>query len=254
MSQELLLRIQRDRELDAGCSPDGQLPSCGNSPRTTPAIVPANAFPAAVAAAEAPGLSSSTAAAAPATNDADAHVHELTLQASRLRDMSRSVKGLLQLATGEVEGALEATGNTEIHSSSRFHGAVPPPVETDRDVRVVTTTTQTEGVLVGREVVDGLKEELRVADGATKAIQREKARLDEELHRTAVQLAEIREALSNKTAQVCFCCNAVMYLVFSLFVTDSYVPWQSVCGVVAAMAGDHAIPRCFKFIQFSLVD
>lgn len=221
MSQALLLRIQRDRGLDGGgggLSREGQ-PLSTESHRTTATTVaePASAFPIA-ATMSAPPVQAKT------DLPSSTQVHELTVQASRLRDMSRSVKSLLQLATGEVEGALEATSNSvevpHTSSSSPFQGATVPTsasvvptaaaaagmVEAGSRREKATATTQTEdGVWWGgREVLDRLKEELGMAKTTTEILQQENARLEQELDRATAQLGEAGEMLDSKTAQVCF--------------------------------------------------
>ncbi|CAM9394029.1 unnamed protein product, partial [Sphacelaria rigidula] len=183
LSQALLLRIQRDRGLDGGggLSREAQ-PLSTESHRTTATTVAesASAFPIA-ATMSAPPVQAKT------DLPSSTQVHELTVQASRLRDMSRSVKSLLQLATGEVEGALEATSNS---AGSRREKA--------------TATTQTENGVWwgGREVLDKLKEELGMAKTTTEILQQENARLEQELDRATAQLGEVGEMLDSKTAQV----------------------------------------------------
>lgn len=121
-----------------------------------------------------------------------------------LRDMSRSVKGLLQLATGEVEGARQATGDAVSGGDEHSSGATPPPASSAVARSAAAATTQTDEEVVGRVAVDKLVEDVRVAQKVAQRLEAEKARLDVALSEATAELAEVRELLSTKATQVMF--------------------------------------------------
>lgn len=114
--------------------------------------------------------------------------------------MSGGVKRLLQLATGEVQGALEDTmesvglAATAADERTANGGGAPDPPAV---VTVTTVATQ-----AGDHGADGLVEELRAIEAVARALEREKARLDVELGKAVGELASVRELLRAKTAQV----------------------------------------------------
>lgn len=142
------------------------------------------------------------------TTIADVHVHELAAQASRLRDMSRSVKGLLQLATGEVQGALDSTVGLGLTSGNgqQDRSIVPPPAPVAAAAPVVVASmasTQTGEDVPGNGGLETVVEELQVAETAARALQTEKTRLDVELGKVTANLGELQAMLRAKTEQVC---------------------------------------------------
>lgn len=158
--------------------------------------------------AAAPPVEDGNAATAGGASLTDAHVRELATQASRMRGMSGNVQRLLQLAAGEVQGALEdtresfglATADTGRercgNSNSKVTAAPAVPV-----AAAVGTQTGHDSEL-GRERIDDLLEELRGAEAATRALEADKARLDAELGRAVEEVAGAQRLLREKTAQV----------------------------------------------------
>lgn len=206
LSQELLLRIHRKRQSRDGNSDSSAAPPRGcKDASAPPTTLHSRANPAqgsrerppgaAAAAAPAPEESQPTSA----SSSADAHVYELTAQASRLRDMSGNVKRLLQLAAGEVLGALEDTRDS-------FGAATPAAGH----MRGTLAAPQGGEAAAGdpasprRENVDLLMEQLREANAMARSLEAEKARVGDELGKAVAQLAKAQEQLRDKAAQVCF--------------------------------------------------
>lgn len=123
------------------------------------------------------------------TPSPDAHVHELASQASKLRGMSGDLKRLLQVAAGEVQGALEDTRDS-------LGVAVAAATAT-------AVGTQTAGgVIPTKDNVDALEEELCGVKAAARELETQKLRLDDELGGALEELAKIQGLLRDKTAEV----------------------------------------------------
>lgn len=140
------------------------------------------------------------------TSSPDAHVHELASQASKLRGMSGDLKRLLQVAAGEVQGALEDTRD----SLGVAAGAAT----------ATAVGTQTGGgVIPTRDNVDALEEELCGVKVAARELETEKSRLDRELREALGELAEVQGLLRDKTAEVrhgeLLLCVAVVVVIVS---------------------------------------
>lgn len=204
LSQELLLRIHRKRQSRDGNSDSSAAPPRGCKEASAPPTTlhsranPAQGSrkrPPGAAAAPAPEESQPTSA----SSSADAHVHELTAQASRLRDMSGNVKRLLHLAAGEVLGALEDTRDTfgvATPAAGHTRGALAAPQGGE--------ATAGDPASPRGENVDLLMEQLREANAVARSLEAEKARVGDELGKAVAQLAKAQEQLRDKAAQVCF--------------------------------------------------
>lgn len=147
----------------------------------------------------------------------DIHVHELTAEAAKLRGMSDNVKRLLQLAVGEVQGALDGTresfGLATADDGHHRSDATDPQLRTG----VASATANAVGTQTGddvvhtREGVDILVEKLREGEAAARALEAENSRLEAELGKALGELASVQELLRDKAAQV--------------------GAWRSLCGV-----------------------
>ncbi|CAN0527810.1 unnamed protein product, partial [Ectocarpus sp. 12 AP-2014] len=201
LSQELLLRIHRQRQNNAVADPSDTA-----TPATHPAAAPAPKHhhqPDAATQESHPGATEETPSAAPADLAAaagerptsaatsslstDAHVHELAAQASKLRGMSGNVKRLLQLAAGEVQGALEDT-----RDSLGVAGAT-----------AATVGTQTAQGLDGptREEVECLEQQVVRMKAEAQALEAEKSRLSDELSAAVGELTKIQGLLGDKMSE-----------------------------------------------------
>ena len=112
--------------------------------------------------------------------------------------MSSNVKRLLQLAAGEVLGALEDTrGSLGAATSTADHArGVLPAVPGGKAAAGDPVAPNGAGL-------DLLTEQLRGANAVARALEADKLRLDDELKKVVAQLAECQEHLRDKTAQVC---------------------------------------------------
>lgn len=236
LSQELLLRIHRQRQGHGGNADN--VPAAVSSPQDTTSATTAQAHPrpdatAAAVAAAAAEEEEGQQATAGAPSSTDAHVHELAAQASKLRGMSGNVKRLLEIAAGEVQGALEDTRDSlGVAAAAAATAAAAAATE-------VGTQTQ-ESVGPTKERVGALEERLREATAAARALEVEKSRLDGELGAAAGELAKVQGLLREKTAEVRSrrekSCVLVIFpsALFSrcLLVQSSGI-WKCVCGCVA---------------------
>ena len=123
-------------------------------------------------------------------------MHELAAQASRLRGMSGNVKRLLEIAAGEVQGALEDTRDSLGVAASAVAGRAAAATA------VVGTQTQQEGVGPSKEEVDALEQQLRGAAESARALEAEKSRLGGELGTAVGELAKVQGLLREKAAEV----------------------------------------------------
>ncbi|CAM9412797.1 unnamed protein product, partial [Ectocarpus sp. 6 AP-2014] len=201
LSQELLLRIHRQRQNNAVADPTDTA-----TPATHPAAAPAPKHhhqPDAATQESHPGATEETPSAAPAELAAtagerptsaatsslstDAHVHELAAQASKLRGMSGNVKRLLQLAAGEVQGALEDT-----RDSLGVAGAT-----------AATVGTQTAEGLDGptREEVECLEQQVVRMKAEAQAREADKSRLSGELSAAVGELTKVQGLLEDKMSE-----------------------------------------------------
>lgn len=136
-------------------------------------------------------------AAAVSSPPTDTIVSELAVQASRLRGMSGNVKRLLQLAMGEVQGALQDTREScGLATAGAEHAA--GHVSLPQEKTVAAISTQTENI----KSLDVVMEELRGSEATARALEAEKARLDVELGKAIDELAGVQEKLREKTSQV----------------------------------------------------
>lgn len=112
--------------------------------------------------------------------------------------MSGNVKRLLQLAAGEVLGALEDTRDS--------FGAATPAAGNTRGTLAPSQGWEAgagDPAALRRENVD-LTEQLREANSVARALEADKARTDDQLGKAVAQLAEAQGHLRDKAAQVCF--------------------------------------------------
>lgn len=204
LSQELLLRIHRQRQgHHHGTDTNNGSATASDPNNATAAVtqaqlrqrVPATATATAAAAATAEEEEQRPGVEARASSSTDAHVHELAAQASKLRGMSGNVKRLLEIAAGEVQGALEDT---------RDSLGVAAAATATAATAVAGTQTQQESVGHTKEEVDALEQKLRDATAAARALEAEKSRLDGELGTAVGELAKVRGLLREKTAEVCW--------------------------------------------------
>ena len=113
--------------------------------------------------------------------------------------MSGNVKRLLQLAAGEVLGALEDTRDS--------FGAATPASGHPREALAPSQGWEAgagDPAAPRRENVDILTEQLREANSVARALEADKARTDDQLGKAVAQLAEAQEHLRDKAAQVGF--------------------------------------------------
>ncbi|CAM9440994.1 unnamed protein product [Laminaria digitata] len=202
LSQELLLRIHRKRQSRDGNSDSSAAPprTCKEAP-TPPTTLHNRANPTQGSRERPPGAPTVAAApeeSQPATTSspADAHVYELTTQASRLRDMSGNVKRLLQLAAGEVLGALEDTRDSfgaAALTAGHTVGAAAPPQGGE--------AAAGDPAAPRRENLDLLMEQLREAKAVARALEADKMRMDDELGKAMAQLTKAQGHLRDKAAQ-----------------------------------------------------
>lgn len=218
MSQALLLRVYGDRRDRNNLSGPGDPPvkEARNAGHPSAAKALVRGAPSVLNASEQPSsppppIATGSGVEAPS----NAHVQELTVQATKLRDMTRSVKGLLELATSSVEGGLD--GRVDGKSSVGLGGQRSAPGRSSTEggavaekargaVAVVAAATQTEGGGEGRDEMrlnQAVLERLRAAEAAAQAFGEEKTRLDAELENTSAELRRLQELLRTKTAQVC---------------------------------------------------
>lgn len=113
--------------------------------------------------------------------------------------MSGNVKRLLEIAAGEVQGALEDTRD----SLGVAAAAASPPTPAPTTAAVGTQTQQESGGPT-REGMDALEEQLRDATAAARALEVEKSRLGGELGTAVGELAKVQGLLREKTAEVRF--------------------------------------------------
>lgn len=199
-----MLRIHRKRQSRDGNSDSSAAPSSSckdaSAPPTTlhnranPALGSRERLAEATAVAAAPEESQP----ASAFSSVDAHVYELTAQASRLRDMSGNVKRLLQLAAGEVLGALEDTRDSfgaATPAAGHTRGAPAPPRGGEAAAENPAAPT--------RESLDVLMEQLREANAVARALEADKSRMGDELSKAVAKLAKAEGHLRDKAAQVC---------------------------------------------------
>lgn len=233
MSQELLLRIHRQRQgHDTGAD---SVPAAASNPQnTTAAAAQARPRPGAAAAATATATATATVeegegqrpAAGGGASSTDAHVHELAAQASKLRGMSGNVKRLLEIAAGEVQGALEDTRDSLGVAAAAAATATAPAT--------AVGAQKQESVGPMKESVDALEEELRDSTAAARALEAEKSRLGRELGTAVGELAKVQGLLREKAAEVrlrrsgvCCYCSRRLFQVYSVQI---YILF---CGCVA---------------------
>eukprot|EP00903_Cladosiphon_okamuranus_P008266 g7956.t1 len=200
LSQELLLRIHRQRQGQHHGTDTNDAPATASDPNNTtaaatqaqlrqraPALAPAPAPAAEEEEERRPGVEARA-------SSTDAHVHELAAQASKLRGLSGNVKRLLEIAAGEVQGALEDT---------RDSLGVAAAATAATATAAVGTQTHRESASAGptKEEVDALEEQLRDATAAARALEVEKARLDGELGTAVGELSRVQGLLREKTAE-----------------------------------------------------
>lgn len=188
LSQELLLKIQGEQQANESSTMD--------SPTRPSDARVASAVPLAVTATSGGGSQEGHAAAV-SCPPTDTLVSELAVQASRLRGMSGNVKRLLQLAMGEVQGALQDTREScGLATAETEHAASRMPVPQEKTAAAMGT--QTEHI----KSLDVVMEELRGSEATARALEAEKARLDVELGKAIDELEGVQEKLREKTAQV----------------------------------------------------
>lgn len=195
MSQELLLRVcgkERDRE---SCGEAGSPSSSGeNRPSESAHGKPDGRSP----------TSTSGPAASP-----NAHVHELDAQATRLRGMTQSVRGLLRSMPERDQGEVEDGSRPVPGRGPKREVPCVPPVEAvvgdgtgGGRGSAVPAAKQAEGD--GRECkhLDAALGELRIAEGKVEGLQAEEARLNAEIERASTELSRVQELLNAKAKQV----------------------------------------------------
>lgn len=112
--------------------------------------------------------------------------------------MSGNVKRLLQLAAGEVLGALEDTRDSfgaATPAAGHTRGAPAPPRGGEAAAENPAAPT--------RESLDVLMEQLREANAVARALEADKSRMGDELSKAVAKLAKAEGHLRDKAAQVC---------------------------------------------------
>lgn len=254
LSQELLLRIHRQRQGHRHGTDSNNVPETASTPQDTTAAA-ATATQAQPRQGATAIATATTAAATPAQEEGqrpgagarpsstDAHVHELAAQASKLRGMSGNVKRLLEIAAGEVQGALEDTRDSLGVAASASTAAAAA-------TKVVGTQTQEESVGRTKAEVDALERQLCDATAAARALEVEKSRLDGELGTAAGELAKFQELLREKTAEVR--CRGVPMLLPSP-VPGSVCSWSDILCLWLCCAPTSSLAKLFNQLKVNVL-